>query len=141
MEKKCEFCGHTTIDANALYCERCGKPYEKAENAQIDDRATMDERTNKEIAPEQKKTDKTQERLIKADKRKKTLFALAFIGLLLDFVFGVGAFLCLPVGILAAVDGKRTFEARKKMTTWHLWAIVVGGLGTVFGAAFMFLMF
>ncbi len=119
MKKKCENCGYVTTDDQATFCERCKSELTEERNAEPDRRAA---------------------RLKKASGRKKTLFALAFVGLLLDFILGIGWILCLPVCICAAVDCKRLYAEKKKCATWHVWAIVVGGLGTLFGLAFFLLM-
>lgn len=71
--------------------------------------------------------------------RKKRLFVLAFVGLLLDFIVGIGWFLCLPVAILATVDSRLICIEKKKLTTWHLWAMTVGYLGALFGFVFFLL--
>lgn len=78
-------------------------------------------------------------KLARAFARKKRLFALAFVGLLLDFIVGIGWFLCLPVAILATVDSRLICAEKKKLTTWHLWAMTVGYLGALFGFVFFVL--
>ena len=119
MKKKCEQCGYATTDEQATFCERCGSPLTEERNTEEDRRLA---------------------RLKKTSDRKKTLFVLAFVGLLLDFIVGIGWILCLPVCICAAVDCKRLYAERKKCATWHVWAIVVGGVGTLFGLTFFLLM-
>ena len=137
MEKKCKSCGHITKDGNALYCERCGKSFAQSNETP----KGLVWNADAVYGTRNARIEREQARLFKAENRKKKLFALAFIGLLLDFIFGLGFILCLPVAIIASVDGKRVYENRKKMTTWHLWAIVVGYLGAVFGLAFFILIF
>jgi hypothetical protein len=65
--------------------------------------------------------------------RRKKLFVLAFIGLLLDFACGLGFFMCLPVAIVATVDAKRLYAAEKKTSTQLIWTMVIGYLGALLG--------
>ena len=136
MDKKCNACGYVAQDENAVFCEKCG---EKLMDTDRMPRTVFssDENGGFPSAVAHKKA----VRLAKADRRKKKLFVLAFIGLLLDFIFGIGAFLCLPVAICASVDGNAVYQERKKLPTWQLWAIVIGYLGFLFGFAFFVLMF
>jgi hypothetical protein len=69
------------------------------------------------------------------------LFALAFVGLLLDFLCGVGFFMCLPVAIIASVDSRRLYAAEKKTSTQLIWTMVIGYIGAVLGLIFLILMF
>jgi uncharacterized membrane protein YvbJ len=135
MDKKCSECGHITKNENALYCERCGKPFLRSEETSkgVVWRADTPYEFSDTIRG------RKAARFIKANGRKKKLFALAFIGLLLDFIFGIGAVICLPVAIVASIDAAIVYAERKKLTTWHLWAMVVGYLGSLFGLAFFIL--
>jgi len=72
--------------------------------------------------------------------RRKTLFVLAFVGLLLDFLCGIGALMCLPTAIIASVDLRKLYKTEKKTSTQLVWATVVGYLGVVLGVLFLFLM-
>lgn len=72
--------------------------------------------------------------------KRKTLFVLAFIGLLLDFVFGIGALMCLPVAIVAFVEARRLYREEKKTSTQLLWAMIIGYVGSLLGFAFLFLL-
>ena len=71
--------------------------------------------------------------------KRKTLFVLAFIGLLLDFVFGIGALMCLPVAIVASVEAGRLYRLEKKTSTQLLWAMIIGYVGSLLGFTFLFL--
>ena len=138
MERKCEDCGNISQDENAVFCDRCGKVLPQAQNEKQRNVWQSGESYQPSTFVE---IDKRQEKLFKIEKRKKRLFALAFVGLLLDFIFGIGCLLCLPVAICASVDAGDFYQSRKKITTWHLWAMVVGYLGTLFGLSFLILIF
>lgn len=72
--------------------------------------------------------------------RRKVLFALAFVGLLLDFICGIGFLMCLPVAIVASVDAKRLYVSEKKTSAQLIWAMVVGYVGAVLGLIFFILL-
>ena len=134
MERKCDVCGFITNDENARFCERCGSALPKSESEIKQAVSPMVEVVDiDEINRERIKQ-------FNRENRKKKLFVLAFVGLLLDFIFGIGWFMCLPVAICASVDAGQYYKTRKKITTWHLWALVVGYIGTIFGLAFFVLM-
>lgn len=136
MEKKCNDCGYITEDENAVFCERCGGLL----STQNDSVQGVVWNADTSYQQTQERTENKAKILLnKADRRKKKLFVLAFVGLLFDFIFGIGAFLCLPAAICASVDAKRVYAERKKVTTWQLWAMVVGYLGALFGLAFFVL--
>lgn len=138
MEKKCERCGYTTEDENATYCTRCGGVLKDSEGSET--RAVWQSNGSPYENAQQTKEALRAERLNRANERKKTLFTLSFVGLLLDFLMGIGWFLCLPVAICAATDIKRLLSAGKKPSTWHIWATTVGFFGALFGLFFFLLM-
>ena len=72
--------------------------------------------------------------------RRKVLFALAFVGLLLDFICGIGFLMCLPVALVASVDAKRLYVSEKKTSAQLIWAMVVGYVGAVLGLIFFILL-
>ncbi len=72
--------------------------------------------------------------------RRKILFALAFVGLLFDFICGIGFLMCLPVAIVASVDAKRLYVSEKKTSAQLIWAMVVGYVGAVLGLIFFILL-
>ena len=76
---------------------------------------------------------------MRALSKRKTLFVLAFVGLLLDFLFGIGALMCLPVAIVASVEARRLYREENKMSTQLLWAMVIGYVGSLLGFIFLFL--
>ena len=71
---------------------------------------------------------------------KKTLFILSFVGLLLDFLCGIGALMCLPAAIISSVYSVRLYREEKKTSTQLVWAMIVGYVGAVFGILFLVLM-
>ncbi len=73
--------------------------------------------------------------------KRKTLFILAFVGLLLDIFAGIGALMCLPVAIIASVDFSALYKTEKKMSSQLLWAMIVGYVGAVIGVVFFILIF
>ncbi len=72
--------------------------------------------------------------------KRKALFILAFVGLMLDFWCGIGALLCLPVAILASVEARRLYREEKKTSAQLLWAMVIGYVGSALGLVFFILM-
>ena len=71
---------------------------------------------------------------------RKLLFVLAFVGLLLDFVCGIGFLLCLPVAVTATVFSATLRTKEKKTSAQLVWAMVVGYVGAVLGLVFFILM-
>lgn len=71
---------------------------------------------------------------------KKTLFILSFVGLLLDFLCGIGALMCLPAAIISSVYSVRLYREEKKTSTQLVWAMIVGYVGAVLGILFLVLM-
>lgn len=76
-----------------------------------------------------------------SSKGKRKLFSFAFVGLLLDFLFGIGWFLCLPVSVVSIVKQKTEKEKTGKKSTLLSWSVAVSLLGTAFGLAFFILYF
>lgn len=72
--------------------------------------------------------------------RRKVLFVLAFVGLLLDFIYGIGAALCLPVAVVACRDLSFLHKRKGAPSTQLVWAAVVGFLGALLGIVFFVLM-
>lgn len=72
--------------------------------------------------------------------KRKTLFVLAFVGLLLDFLCGIGALMCLPVAIISSVELSRFYREEKKMSTQLVWATIVGYIGALLGLLFLIFM-
>lgn len=72
--------------------------------------------------------------------KRKTLFVLAFVGLLLDFIYGIGFLMCLPVAIIASVDSRKLYKEEKRTSTQLVWAMIVGYIGAVAGLVFFILM-
>ncbi len=72
--------------------------------------------------------------------RKRNLFILAFVGLMLDFWIGIGAFMCLPVAIVASVETNRLYKAERKTSAQLVWAMIVGYVGAFLGLVYFFLM-
>lgn len=140
MKRICKRCGREISDDRAKYCDCCGAPLEEDGRASACWRSdenpylSLDANPSPETAEEKRKR-----KLTRAFARKKKLFVLAFVGLLLDFIVGVGWFLCLPVAILATTDSRLICEEKKKLTTWHLWAMTIGYLGALFGLVFFLL--
>lgn len=70
--------------------------------------------------------------------KKKTLFTLSFVGLLLDFFYGLGFFLCLPVFCLAVVEQAK--EKKEGTPSTQLgWATGASGIGALIGFFFFLL--
>ena len=72
--------------------------------------------------------------------KRRVLFFLSFIGLMLDFFWGLGFVVCLPTAIVASVDLAKLYRTDGKHSTQLVWACVVGYLGAVLGLAFFILM-
>lgn len=72
--------------------------------------------------------------------KRKALFVLAFVGLLLDFLCGIGALMCLPVAIISSVELNKMYKEEKKTSTQLVWATVVGYVGALLGGLFLVLM-
>ena len=73
-------------------------------------------------------------------RRHKSLFILSFVGLLLDFLCGIGALMCLPAAIISSVYSVRLYKEEKKTSTQLVWAMIVGYVGAVLGILFLVLM-
>lgn len=101
-------------------------------------REEMDRRS-RDRTKEQNRREKDARRL-RALKRRKVLFALSFVGLLLDFVCGIGFLICLPVAVVASVDLRRLFAEEKKTSSQLVWAATIGYIGGLLGLIFFILM-
>ena len=141
MSKFCTHCGHEN-DTDARFCVSCGKSFDLPAPP-----------------PRPKSADFVPPTYIGAQwqgasgvpvtpsvpveavsmKTRKTLFFLAFLGLLLDFIVGLGSLLCLPIGIISAANLARYYKIEKKLSTRLLWATVVGFVGALLGGVFLFL--
>lgn len=122
-----------------MYCDYCGAPLVDDGRASACWRSNENPYSSDEDSSKERAEDERERKLKRASARKKTLFVLAFVGLLLDFVFGIGWILCLPVAVTATADGRLVYAEKKKWTTWHLWAVTVGYLGAAFGLVFFLL--
>ena len=70
---------------------------------------------------------------------RRALFFLSFIGLMLDFFWGLGFLVCLPTAIVASVELVKLYRKEGKYSTQLVWACVIGYLGAVLGLAFFIL--
>ena len=111
-------------------CPFCGEPISDKENL----RYTAEWQGGAPVLPLEETPSQSKAEKIRVG--AKTLFALAFIGLLLDFVFGVGALLFLPVAIVASVYQAQLYRLEQKVNARLVWAIVVGFFGVLFGVPF-----
>ena len=133
MKKICKRCGKVYSD-DCSFCERCGSLLSEEEKVSF----SAEWQGGVPVAPERVEEGKSEMQKIREG--AKTFFVLAFVGLLLNFVFGYGAFLCLTVAILASVKSRRLYRLEKKWNAKLVWAMVVGYLGALVGIPFFIVM-
>jgi hypothetical protein len=63
-------------------------------------------------------------------RKRKALFALSLVGLLLCYIFGIGALMCLPVGIISLI------EYNKCKSSTLLWSVFVSLTGFIIGTIY-----
>ena len=134
MKKICRNC-QKQFDEEENFCPLCG-----AELKQVGSFAEWGENPYAELARETEEQKAEREKRQKREKvlsRRKSLFSLAFISLLLDFICGIGCILGIFVVVRAAGDYRFLRKEEKKKSTQLIWAITVGGLATVLGALYL----
>lgn len=151
MKKHCENCGYTAENEEETVCPQCGGTLKEPEkvvaewgaaspvsDAGAGGGASSSAKTDGNAAVDRDQAKAV--RFTRIQHGKKRLFVLAFVGLLLDFIYGVGAFLCLPVAILATRDILWLNREKKKLSTQLVWATTIGYIGAVLGLVFLILM-
>ena len=122
--KKCLYCGREQSD-EANFCNGCGSGLLSPEETE----RILNEREKQRIESENRK----KEELIK---RKCTVsFLLSILGLMFDFVYGVG-FILSAVGLIMGLKG---YIINRK--TCFLWPVFLSAAGTLFGMFYFYLMF
>ena len=136
MKKICRNC-QKQFDEEENFCPLCG-----AELKTIGSFVEWGENPYAELARESEAQKAEREKRQKRQRvlsRRKSLFSLAFIALLLDFICGIGCILGIFVVIRAAGDYRFLRKEEKKKSTQLVWAITVGVLSTVLGALYLLL--
>lgn len=144
-KKICPYCGTECAESD-LFCVHCGKPLKQGESensAAPSDRAqvTTDDAQktqwqyqggrNADYIGGAQVYSYENERQERRKRTNKTLFALAFLSLILDLVYGLGCIMALVVFFIAL----NSF--RQKKSSAALWAIVVSTASFIIGAAFL----
>lgn len=151
MKKHCENCGYIAENEGEKNCPRCGGELKESEKVVaewgaaspvIDSGASgsaySSVKTGGNTAVDRDQAKEV--RFTRIQHGKRRLFALAFAGLLLDFLYGAGVFVCLPVAILATRDILWLNREKKKLSTQLVWATSIGYIGAVLGLVFLVLM-
>lgn len=168
MNRLCKNCG-SEISENERICPKCGTACPPAEivgaewqgkwHYEYGGTATPAPRTEKtetstlppsyvrkrventrEKASEEKREPSARAQKSGGISRRRALFFLSFIGLLLDFFWGLGFLICLPAAIVASIDLAKLYRTENKCSTQLVWACVIGYLGAILGLAFFVMM-
>ena len=89
---------------------------------------------------EERKEREVKQKKARVSERKKKLFTLSFVALLLDFICGIGCSLGVYVSARATGDYKFLLREEKKRSAQLVWAMTIGYIATLLGFLF-FLMF
>ncbi|MBQ8885033.1 MAG: hypothetical protein IJY62_01480 [Clostridia bacterium] len=152
MKKHCGNCEYVAESRDERFCPVCGGELREIDrvtaewgggNSEFEGKASAFS-TAGSVQPdfgEAESSERESEmRFVRVMCAKKRWFVLAFVGLLLDFIYGIGVFLCLPVAILASRDSLWLYKMRGKLSAQLVWAMTVGYIGALLGAIFFILM-
>ena len=145
MKKLCGNC-QTEYEDGQRFCPHCGAPIPEEEFGV----KTAVEWVGGTVSPyaylsmetqEEKKEREKRQKTTRVIDRKKKLFTLSFVALLLDFICGIGWFLGVYVVAQATADDRFLRKEEKKRSAKLVWAMTVGYIATLLGLLFFLLLF